>query len=176
MSISVEGFMVSGRRILLGLGWPRGSADDAVRRKPKVFHRLSGRFLTQSNGTSAVEFAIIAPVFLLLVFGMIAYGLYLGAVHSVQQLAADAARTAIAGLDEAERKTLAKKYIELNGAGYALIDQRRLVVNVKDSTADGQQFVVALSYDARDLPIWNLIPNLPSQTIYRTSTIRVGGI
>lgn len=147
-----------------------------MRRKSIALHRAFYCFREKADGTSAVEFAIIAPVFLLLVFGMIAYGIYLGAVHSVQQMAADAARTAIAGLDEAERKALAQRYIELNGAGYVLIDQEKLVISVKDSAVDPQQFIVAIAYDAKDLPVWNLIPGMPSQTIYRTSTIRVGGI
>ena len=138
--------------------------------------RLS--FLINQTGTSAIEFAIVVPVFILLVFGMIAYGIYFGALHSVQQMAADAARTAIAGLDEAERKTLAQRYIDLNADGYVFIDRRKLVVDVKDSDKDGQQFVVALRYDARQLPIWNLLPilPLPAQTISRSSTIRGGGI
>lgn len=138
--------------------------------------RLS--FLSNQTGTSAIEFAIVVPVFILLVFGMIAYGIYFGALHSVQQMAADAARTAIAGLDEAERKTLAQRYIDLNADGYVFIDRKKLVVDVKDSDKDGQQFVVALRYDARQLPIWNLLPilPLPAQTISRSSTIRVGGI
>lgn len=43
---------------------------------------------------------------------------------------------------------------------------------------NGRQFVVTISYDARELPIWNLLPGLtmPGMTIARQSTIRVGGI
>ncbi|MBB6466927.1 TadE/TadG family type IV pilus assembly protein [Aminobacter carboxidus] len=138
----------------------------------------TSRFLHSSSGTSAIEFAIVAPVFILLVFGMIAYGIYFGALHSVQQMAADAARTAIGGLNETERKTLAQRYIDLNADGYVLIDKTKLTVDVKDNHNDSEQFVVSLSYDARQLPIWNLLPMLPmpEQTIKRTSTIRVGGI
>nr|WP_269932306.1 TadE/TadG family type IV pilus assembly protein [Aminobacter sp. HY435] len=134
--------------------------------------------MTCQSGTSAIEFAIIAPVFLLLVFGMIAYGIYFGAMHSVQQMAADAARTAIAGLDETERKALAQRFIDLNADGYVFIDKSKLVVSVKDSEADAEQFVVSLRYDARQLPVWNLLPVLPvpEKTIVRSSTIRVGGI
>ncbi|MBT1155350.1 pilus assembly protein [Aminobacter anthyllidis] len=138
----------------------------------------TGRFLHSKSGTSAIEFAIVAPVFILLVFGMIAYGIYFGALHSVQQMAADAARTAIGGLNETERKTLAQRYIDLNADGYVLIDKSKLTVDVKDNVNDSEQFVVSLSYDARQLPIWNLLPMLPmpEQTIKRSSTIRVGGI
>jgi Flp pilus assembly protein TadG len=135
-------------------------------------------FLQSKSGTSAIEFAIVAPIFILLVFGMIAYGIYFGALHSVQQMAADAARTAIGGLNEAERKTLAQRYIDLNGDGYVLIDKSKLTVDAKDNVNDSEQFVVSVSYDARQLPIWNLLPMLPmpEQTIKRSSTIRVGGI
>lgn len=109
---------------------------------------------------------------------MIAYGIYFGAMHSVQQIAADAARTAIAGLDETERKTLAQRFIDLNANGYVFIDGSKLTVSVKDSEADAEQFVVTLRYDAAQLPIWNLLPivPLPEKTIVRSSTIRVGGI
>ncbi len=47
------------------------------------------------DGAAAVEFAIVSPVFLLIVVGILAYGLYFGAANSVQQLAADAARAAM---------------------------------------------------------------------------------
>ena len=51
-------------------------------------------------GTAVVEFAIIAPVFILVLFLMIGFGIYLSAAHSVQQLAADAARASgLAALD-----------------------------------------------------------------------------
>ena len=35
---------------------------------------------------------MLAPLFILLLLGMVAYGIYFGASHSVQQIAADAAR------------------------------------------------------------------------------------
>jgi len=49
------------------------------------------RFRADAAGTSAVEFAMLAPIFVLLLPGMVAYGIYFGASHSVQQIAADAA-------------------------------------------------------------------------------------
>lgn len=130
------------------------------------------------TATSAIEFALLAPLFLLLLFGMIAYGIYFGASHSVQQIAADAARTAIAGLDEAERNTLAAQFIDRNAAGYPFVDPRYLVVDTYGSTRDANQFIVAIRYDARTLPIWNLLDRLPlpGMTIIRQSTIRIGGI
>jgi Flp pilus assembly protein TadG len=135
-------------------------------------------FRYDRSGTAAVEFAILSPIFLMLLMGMVAYGIYFGASHSLQQIAADAARTAVAGLNEAERQQLASRFVTLNAPGYAFIDPSKLVVQTNDSTADGSQFVVELQYDAKDLPIWALMSKLPlpMTTIVKHSTIRVGGI
>ncbi|MEI5677645.1 pilus assembly protein [Mesorhizobium sp. CGMCC 1.15528] len=134
--------------------------------------------LRDRKGTSAVEFALLAPVFIMLFLGMAAYAIYFGASHSVQQLAADAARTAIAGLSATERSTLATNFIRLNAAGYPFVDPKKVTVNTRDSAADGSQFIVAVQYDASTLPIWKLFKGLPlpGMTISRQSTIRVGGI
>lgn len=132
----------------------------------------------EASGSTAVEFAMLCPLYLLLVLGMTAYGIYFGASHSVQQISADAARAAIAGIDAAERRQLATGFIARNAGGYVFIDPERLTVQVGDSTVDGSQFNVAVSYDASVLPIWNLFDRLkmPGQTIRRSSTIRIGGI
>jgi Flp pilus assembly protein TadG len=131
-----------------------------------------------SAGTSAVEFAIVAPILILLLLSMVAWGIYLGASHSIQQIAADAARTAVAGLDENERISLADSYIAKNVSGYPFIDKAKLTLDIKDNPDDADEFTVAIRYDARDLPIWNLLPYLPlpGTTIRHSSTIRIGGM
>ena len=136
------------------------------------------RLLRADSGTSAVEFALIAPIFILLIMGMAAYGIFFGASHSVQQIAADAARSAIAGLTEGERKTLAANFVSTNAGGYPFIETSKVTVATHDSAADGSQFIVRISYDASALPIWYLMTGLvlPDMTISRQSTIRVGGI
>ncbi len=134
--------------------------------------------LRHTGGTSAVEFAILTPVFLLLLTGMLAYGIYFTAAHSLQQLAADAARTAIAGLDEAERNRLVGAFLDANADSYGLIERSRLGVSIGDKPGDPDHYRVTLVYDASGLPIWNLylpLP-LPSQQIAYSSTIRRGGI
>ena len=135
-------------------------------------------FRTDNSGTSAVEFALLSPIFILLLLGMVAYGIYFGAANSIQQIAADAARTAIAGLNQTERQTLVAAFLANNAGGYPFVDAIKLTYQANDSVADGSQFVVLISYDARNLPIWNLFPGiaLPGTTIKRQSTIRVGGI
>jgi Flp pilus assembly protein TadG len=128
-------------------------------------------------GAAALEFAILAPVMLLFTAGMMAYGIYFGAAHSLQQLAADAARTSVAGLSDAERASLVGAFLDADADGYVFIDRRRLSYAVAPDAGDPDEYRVTLSYDARTLPIWNLylpLP-LPKRTISFSSTIRMGG-
>lgn len=121
---------------------------------------------------------MLAPIFILFLLGMIAYGLYFGASHSVQQIAADAARTAVAGQSATEREQIVADYISQNAAGYPFIQLSKLTINASDRSGNANQFDVQVSYDARNLPIWSLLPDLPlpGTTIMFRSTIRVGGI
>ncbi|PZU83343.1 MAG: hypothetical protein DI528_17235 [Shinella sp.] len=133
--------------------------------------------LTDRRGAAAIEFAILAPVFFMVVFSMIGYGIYLSASHAVQQLTADAARTAIAGLTSTERKQLAEKYVRATTPEYAFLDEKAMTVAVQDDPKNPDQFTVSISYDASGLPIWQLYSfAMPGKAIRRFATIRVGGI
>ena len=136
-----------------------------------------GDFIDDRSGASAIEFAIIAPVYLLLVLGALAYGIYFGAAHSIQQLAADAARAAVAGLTAEERAELVDRFIATNAASYVLIEPGRVQGFGQPSPDDETQYLVTVTYDASSLPIWNIYPPipLPAQTIRYRSTIRNGG-
>lgn len=129
------------------------------------------------KGASAVEFALVMPVFLLLVLGALAYGIYFGAAHSIQQLAADAARVSVAGLNSDERCALVRDYIERNASAYVLIDSEQLTFTAAPSASDPNQFLVEVAYDATALPVWNIYPPIPmpGRTIRYVSTIRNGG-
>ena len=93
-------------------------------------------------------------------------------------MAADAARTSIAGLNTNERNSLVKDYIDKNASAYMLIDPSLLTYRIGDSASDPNQYRVELIYDASQLPIWNLYPPLPlpSKHIIYGATIRRGGI
>jgi Flp pilus assembly protein TadG len=135
------------------------------------------RFLSSRKGAAAVEFAIIAPVFLLVIISLLAYGIYLSAAHSVQQLTADAARTAVAGLSSQERLQLVTDFIDQSTLNHPLLQKSKLHVTVTTDPANSNQFTVTTEYDAADLPIWNLYSfPLPDHIIRRFATIRMGGI
>jgi Flp pilus assembly protein TadG len=139
-------------------------------------HRSS--VFRNTSGGAAVEFAILAPVYLMMLCGMLAYGLYFGAAHSLQQLAADAARISIAGLDSAERDRLVGSYLDRHAGDYMLLSRQYLTYAIGDDPGDPTQYRVALRYDAIELPIWNLYPPLPMPSRYMVygATIRQGGL
>jgi Flp pilus assembly protein TadG len=135
------------------------------------------RYQTNTSGAAAVEFALIAPLFVLTLLSLVAYGIYFSAAHSVQQLAADAARTAVAGLNETERETLVADFVSRSTMNHALIDKSRLSLQVQADPSNPNQFTVQLSYDASNLPIFNLFTYaMPEKQIRRFATVRVGGI
>jgi Flp pilus assembly protein TadG len=131
----------------------------------------------QRSGAAAVEFAVVFPVFLIMLLAMLAYGIYLGAAHGTAQLAADAARASVAGLSDAERVAIAEDHIRRNAGSYPLLDASRVTVVAGPLPDDVTQFRVAVRFDAANLPIWGfatLIP-LPEETIERVATIKRGG-
>lgn len=137
-----------------------------------------GKIRRDTSGAAAIEFAILTPVFLLLLTGMLAYGIYFGASLSLQQLAADAARTSIAGINVSERERLVQNFLDKNAGEYLLIDPASITKSFEAVPTDPNQFLIKLSYNAQDLPIWNLyIPlPMPGKTIVHQATIRNGGI
>lgn len=134
------------------------------------------RFQDQS-GVAAIEFAIVAPVFFLMVFGLLAYAIYFGMVHSVQQLAADAARASVAGITAGERASLAKNNIQSSITNYPLLDPKKLTVDATPSGSDPNLFSVDLHYDASTNTIFvleGLVP-MPPKIIERQAVVRRGG-
>lgn len=136
------------------------------------------KFARNIDGSNAIEFAILSPVFILLILGLIAYGIYMGAVHSVQQLAADAARASVAGLTPEERAQLTGDFIRRNAGNYLLLQPDKVNFSAQMSLDDENQFLVMIEYNATHLPIWSLYTPLPlpSDRIIRGSTIRIGGV
>jgi Flp pilus assembly protein TadG len=133
--------------------------------------------LQRQDGTSAIEFAIVAPAFLLLLLGIISFGTLLGTYHGLQQLVAEATRASVAGLDSNERATIARGYIARNADSYPFIDGTKLTVTTTESGPGNSTFQVNLRYDMSDsfvFRIGEMLP-LPSPIIVRTAAIQRGG-
>src|SRR5689334_2202188 len=63
--------------------------------------------LKPENGASAVEFALVAPIFFALIFGIMIYGYYFLTLGLVHHIAYEAARASVSGLTDDERSSLA---------------------------------------------------------------------
>jgi Flp pilus assembly protein TadG len=134
------------------------------------------KLFTCRRGAAAVEFAMLLPLFLTLVFGIVVFGSYLTMVHGVQQLAAEAARSSVAGMSDSERSSIATSYVTANVGTYPLILPNNISVNAATSASDPNVFVVTVSYNASGMFIYSLpfVPAPPS-TIVRSAAIPYGG-
>ena len=134
------------------------------------------KLLSCRRGASAVEFAMLLPIFLSLVFGIVVFGSYLAVVHGLQQLAAEAARSSLAGLSPSERNSIASSYVSTNVGTYPLISANNVSVSAAVSGADPNVFVVTVSYNASGMFLYSLpfVPTPPS-TIVRSAAIPFGG-
>lgn len=63
------------------------------------------------RGAAIVEMALVLPLLLALLMGILVYGQYFMLAHSVQQAANDGARASIIGLDAADRSAVASRAV-----------------------------------------------------------------
>ena len=121
-----------------------------------------------------MEFAILGPVLVLLLLGIMVYGGYFLMAHSVQQLANDAARAALGGLSDSERQQLAANCLANELHTYSFLNPKLVQLAYADQS---QVMTVNIAYDASGSPLWALngvIP-MPSSDIVRSASVQVGG-
>jgi Flp pilus assembly pilin Flp len=138
--------------------------------KPSL--RLVTRFQRDEAGSNAVEFAIVAPILLMILLSSTLLGLYIGAAHSTGQLAADAGRYAMVGRDRQEREIMAEAWLARTAGEYPLLRSDRLAMTVRES---GELMVVSIEYDMSFLPIPELtvgLGHLP-RSIQRVATVLI---
>ena len=130
--------------------------------------------LCDTRGASAVEFAIVAPLAMIILFGMIAYGLIFPVHLSLQHLLAETGRSTIAGLSDAERRNLAETFFDAQIDSFPLLDANAADLQVTD---DGRFTRIVITYSVEHHPAYaleGLIPLPASPYTYR-QTIRNGG-
>jgi Flp pilus assembly protein TadG len=132
------------------------------------------RAMAEPRGNAAIEFALVAPIFLMFVMGIVSYGGYFWLAHNLQELANDSARAAVAGLTSDERTQLAQSAFDSEVTDYGALTPANAQVLYD---GDAQAFTVSISYDASASGFWiaaGLIP-MPSSTIVRSASVRLGG-
>lgn len=134
-----------------------------------LIERLKG----DRAGVAAVEFALVCPVLIFLMIGMVVWGGWFWLAHSVQAMAAEGARAAVAGLSPAERDLLARQAVTAHLAATGA-EASLTTVSVN---SDEQIIRVSVAYDASAHPVLilaDLVP-APPRVIERTASVRTGG-
>jgi len=126
------------------------------------------------GGSAAIEFALVGPIFVMLLMGMVVYGGWFWLAQSVQSLATESARAAMGGIDDTERRQLAMAYVVAEAGRGSGLDPALISTTV---TSDAQAVRVHIAFDARRHPILLLAGPLPRPPglIERDAVVRTGG-
>ena len=128
------------------------------------------------DGLAAVEFAIVAPMLLLLVFAVIVYSMYFAAFLGVREAAAEGARAAMAGLSSSERIQLATTRATAVMAAYSPLMGSSALAQVSATTQSGGLLTVSVKYDVSSSPILAYAGLLPlPNTIIQSNAIVANG-
>jgi Flp pilus assembly protein TadG len=139
--------------------------------------RKQASFRSAERGAAAVELALVLPALAALIYGIFAASWVLTVQHGMQQLASEAARSAVAGLTESERDSLARAYVTSQISTYGFINPNVLTVSTSSSDST-LSFTVTTSYDLSTSPLYSFfVRYLPmsSSIVTRSATIREGG-
>ncbi len=133
------------------------------------------RSIHDRRGSTAVEFALVAPMLIVLLFGIVAFGAIIGVDNGLQQLVAEAARASVAGLSDPERQQLAQASVTANAASYPFIDPTKIGLATTDPTSTS--FQVTVTYDMSGFFAYRLLSGLPlpSAAVKRSAVVQRGG-
>jgi Flp pilus assembly pilin Flp len=95
-------------------------------------HKVSGLFRKQ-RGAAAVEFAVVAPIFVLLLFGMVEYGRMVMVQQMLTNATREGARRAVLdGTSMANVKTTVRDYLT---GGHITVNDNEITVSPDPRTA-----------------------------------------
>lgn len=108
---------------------------------------------SSDTGVVALEFALIVPLFLLLIFATMVFALYFATFVAVIHSANEGARASIGGISDTERGQLAAARIQLIFSSYSpLLNPAHAIVTTSGTA--GATFKVTVKY-----PISEFAPN-----------------
>jgi len=141
--------------------------------------RPRGRFRAlrrDQRGTAVVEFALVAPILFLLIFGIFDFGRALNYYNQETQLAGLGARAAAVSRDPADTGSATGQIIQTQLSGtYAkgeLQNNTTFCINPATAPAVGQPVTVTASYDFKFLPLIGAAVGTPTITITASQTER----
>lgn len=129
------------------------------------------RLLRDERGAALVEMAMVLPVLMLLVMGIIVYGQWLACANALQQSANEGARASLSGLTQDERALTARQTVTDSLSHFDGIDQRKVVIGIQD---DGTTVNVTVNYDMSDQTVMKLpfVP-IPDKVVSRSAAVRL---
>ena len=136
--------------------------------RPRAWRRL----IRERRGAVIIEAAIALPMLIMLLLGVVLYGGWFMAAHSLQQAANEAARAAMAGIDAGERQELVDRSIANSVVNAGTLDANLVTVT---TSQDGNYYAVSLNYEIARSGLFSvsLVP-LPATTIQRNALVQLG--
>lgn len=107
--------------------------------------RLIATLSRSERAAAIVEMALVLPLFLALLMGILVYGQYFLIAHAVQQSANDGARAAIVGLDAADRRAVAIRAVDRSMASISGFNTATRAIAVNETS---HAVTVAVTYTA----------------------------
>jgi Flp pilus assembly protein TadG len=141
----------------------RGRNDESIR----CHHALA----RCDRGAAVIEMALVLPLFIALLMGVLVYGQYFLLAHAVQQAANDGARAAIVGLDAADRRGIAERAVDRSLSGIAGFSAQARTVAVTE-TADALTVAVSFSVPEDSFLRSSLVPS-PAGPIRSSATFEL---
>ena len=122
------------------------------------------RFSGDSRGTVSIEFAILVPVFLAILFGIIVFGIQYATRIALTYAAAEGGRAAVAGLSDDERKSLATGAIDdaLQALSPLVNPDKATVTVTVLPAANGEQVSISIAYNDTRFAALPFVPRLDS--------------
>jgi Flp pilus assembly protein TadG len=137
-----------------------------------------GHWRGNNAGTAILEFALVAPLLLCLVFGIFVYGVYFFTWIAVTHAASEGARASLAGLSTTERVQLATAQVNTLFSAYApVLNIHNATIVAAQSASNPALFQVSITYDFSQFAfgvLGNVLP-VPSQAPTITVTVSNGG-
>ena len=132
---------------------------------------MLARLARDLRGVAVIEMAIVLPVLLIILMGIVTYGDWFLTAHSVQQVANDAARASLAGVNATDRANIVNASVATSVRRGGTLSAKLTSVAIDD---DGATLVVHLSYNASSNPLFSasMLPP-PEKVIRRDAAIRL---
>ncbi|WHO37114.1 TadE/TadG family type IV pilus assembly protein [Sphingobium sp. AP49] len=127
--------------------------------------------LRSERGSVLVEAAFALPLMIALLLGILLYGSWFMTAHTLQQAANEAARAAIAGLNDTERRALVDQSVAISRSSFPLPGAQSIGVT---ASANSGYYTVTLTYSLTNAPFFAAAPfPLPASQIQRSAIVRI---